>query len=469
MSRFKRSLLPPIDAQFPCSSPFPIINSVLDEVERNVQSPRPLIVFSLLTAVSVSVQGLFDVRKPNDQRVPISLLLLTIAESGERKSASENIFLDPIGAFQRKQEDIWKEQVSEWRVRDKIWLIKSKETMRKIASLSSKQKCTEEVEIELIKHDKARPAKPRQFKMLYDDSTSEALFLGLYENLPTAGIISSEGGLKGRAFNDTPKQNAMWSGDPIVVDRKTAESYVLYGARLTFSAMTQPSAFKSYMETRGENARGSGLWARFLVCYPESTQGSRVLNNTTVSWEHVNRYAERMEQLLICNLDLLGNPCKKREVIGFSPAAGKLWMEIYNEIESGIPEGGRFYAAGDLASKLADNIARVAALLHIFEGGGGDITLHALEFSIDFCLWCSDEFFRLFIPPREIDVDVLQLREWFDTKFDAGYRKIRRNEIMQFGPRRIRNKKRLDACLNEMISQGVISCFESGGSSFVRF
>jgi hypothetical protein len=176
-----------------------------------------------------------------------------------------------------------------------------------------------------------------------------------------------------------------------------------------------------------------------------------------------------MEQLLICNLDLLGNPCKKREAIGFSPAAGKLWMEIYNEIESGIPEGGRFYAAGDLASKLADNIARVAALLHIFAGGGGDITLHALEFSIDFCLWCSDEFFRLFIPPREIDVDVSQLREWFDTKFDVGYRKIRRNEIMQFGPRRIRNKKRLDACLDEMISQGVISCFESGGSSFVRF
>lgn len=41
--------------------------------------------------------------------------------------------------------------------------------------------------------------------MLYDDSTSEALFCGLYENLSTAGIISSEGGLKGRAFNDLPK------------------------------------------------------------------------------------------------------------------------------------------------------------------------------------------------------------------------------------------------------------------------
>ena len=469
MRGFKRSLLPPIDAKFPCFSPFPVIDAVVDEVEKNVQSPRPLIVFSLLTAVSVSVQGLFDVRKPNGQCVPVSLLLLTIAESGERKSSSENIFLDPIREFQRKQEDSWKEQVGEWQVKEKIWLVKNKEIMKKIASLSSKKKCTEEVELELFKLDRARPPKPRQFKMLYDDSTSEALFLGLYENLPTAGVISSEGALKGRAFNDLPKQNAMWSGDPIVVDRKTAESYELHGARLTLSAMTQPGVFKSYMETRGENARGSGLWARFLVCYPASTQGSRVLNSTTVSWEHVNRYAERIEQLLVCNLDLLGNPKKKREAIGFSPAASELWMEVYNEIESGITENGRFYTAGDLASKLADNIARVAAVLHIFEGRGGDITLEALRFSIDFCLWCSDEFFRLFIPPREIDLDVSQLWEWFDMKRGAGYSSVKRNEIMQCGPRRIRNKKRLDACLDEMESQGMVSFFENRNSSFVSF
>ena len=73
--------------------------------------------------------------------------------------------------------------------------------------------------------DKEGPAKPKEFKVLYEDSTSEALFHGMYENLSTAGLISSEGAgvLEGRAFNDLSKQNAIWSGDSITIDRKPGD------------------------------------------------------------------------------------------------------------------------------------------------------------------------------------------------------------------------------------------------------
>ena len=56
------------------------------------------------------------------------------------------------------------------------WLIKNKEIEKKIKSLCCKQESTADVELELMKHTKDRPARPRQFKMLYDDATSEALF-----------------------------------------------------------------------------------------------------------------------------------------------------------------------------------------------------------------------------------------------------------------------------------------------------
>ncbi|WP_426245091.1 YfjI family protein [Pseudomonas sp. TWR3-1-1] len=469
MLRIERSCLPRINADFPRLSPFPLVNAVLDELERNTKAPRPLLMFGLMTALSVSIQGLFDVRKPNGQRVPISLLLLTVAESGERKSFTAEKFLAPIRLFQKKQESIWQEQLSEWKVKEKIWLIKNKEIEKKIKSLCCKQESTAEVELELMKHTKDRPARPRQFKMLYDDSTSEALFCGLYENLSTAGIISSEGGLKGRAFNDLPKQNAMWSGDPIVVDRKVAESYQLYGARLTFSVMTQPVAFKAYMKARGDDARGSGLWARFLVCHPSSTRGKRLLDDTTLSYEHIHRYAERIEQLLKCNLDLLSDPCKERAEIVFSPAASKLWVEVFNEIESGIAENGRFDKAADLASKLADNIARVAALFHVFEANEGGISLEALVFSVDLCLWCSDEFFHLFMPASEVELDVIQLEKWLRQKRVEGYSWVKRNTIMQYGPRTLRSKKRLDACLDEMALQDLVSFSEVRNASIVEF
>lgn len=435
----------------------------------NMKSPRPLIMFGLLTAMSVTIQGLFDVRKPNGQCVPISLLLLTVADSGERKSSTVEKFLGPIRDFQKRQGDIWLVQEREWQVKEKIWLIKNKEIEKKIKLLCCKQESTAEVELELIKHFNVRPAKPRSFRILYDDSTSEALFCGLYENLSTAGIISSEGGLKGRAFNDLAKQNAMWSGDPIVVDRKTAGSYQLHGARLTFSAMTQSVAFQSYMKTRGDDARGSGLWARFLVCEPISNRGKRLLDSTTISHEHIQRYTERVEELLVRNLDVLNNPSGKRAEVAFSPAASELWMEVYNEIESEMKEGGRFDKAADLASKLADNIARVAALLHIFEGVEGDISIESLRFSIDLCLWCSEEFYRLFVPVSEMESDVSRLEEWLGIKKMEGYQYVKRNEIMQYGPRRLRSKKRLDACLDEMASRNLISFSEIRNASVVEF
>jgi hypothetical protein len=261
----------------------------------------------------------------------------------------------------------------------------------------------------------------------------------------------------------------MWSGDPIVVDRKTAESYELYESRLTVSFMTQPSAFKSYIETRGENARGSGLWARFLVCFPESTQGERPLTNSTLSWAHIKLYEERLRELLSDNLVLLDSPHKQRKVIQFSADACDKWLEAFNEIESNIKFGGRFCEAGDHASKLMDNISRVAAILHVFEGYDGDISLGTLNFAIDFCVWCSDDFCKLFVPPREIDLDVNELRVWFDRCYVNGYREVKKNHILQCGPRRLRNKKRLEAALDALYSQGEISYFEHGSTLLVDF
>ncbi|MGE6793261.1 YfjI family protein [Pseudomonas guineae] len=465
---FRRGL-PSIGSNFPSTSRFPILNAALDEAERNIQSPRPLIVFGALTALSVAIQGRFDVRKPIGQCVPLSLLLLAAAYSGERKTSSENVFVDPVREFQKEQEVGWRKRLAEWEVRTKIWDIENKQLLRKFEKSASKGFSTRFFEAQLMQHASLRPQRPRQFKLFYDDSTTEALYFGGYQNIPSVGVISSEGGLKGRVFSDIPKINMTWSNDPIVIDRKTAESFELHNFRMTVSFMTQPSAFKSYIEKNGESARGSGLWARFLVCAPESTQGSRVLENSTLSWEHVKVYKDRLRVLLASNLILVDSPNEPREVVQFSTDAHDRWLEVFNEIELNIKAGGRFCEAGDHASKLMDNISRVAGILHIFEGYSGDISLGVLNFAIDFCLWCSDEFYKLFVPPREVDLDVHELRDWFDKYYSDGYLEVKKNHILQCGPRKFRNKKRLDRALEELYSLGEISYSEQGSTLLVNF
>ncbi|WP_324730602.1 YfjI family protein [Pseudomonas paeninsulae] len=442
--------------------PLPLLNAVVDEVHNNIQAPRPLILTAALASIAVVLQGLLDVSKPSGQVVPTSLMLLVIAGSGERKSTVDNIFMKPIDEYQIEQYVYYQRLFKAWIVKKDIWESEKKATLRCVTKNAEKGLASDEEELRLLEHEMAKPVRPKEFKLLYEDATSEALFHGLHQNLPTAGLMSSEGDavLSARAFGDLPKQNAIWSGDTITVDRKSTESFKLEGARLTVSIMVQESALKGYMARRGEQARGTGLLARFLACHPMSTQGSRVINNGTQSWEHRDKYNDRLTELLKQNLGLLLDPVREKKVIKFTPEAGDRWLSIYNVIEAEILPGGWFEGAGDHASKLADNIARVAALFHYFEGFEGDISLETLETAISVCKWYSDEFMRIFMEPPQVESDSYELQFWLNNVASKGRRYVRKNHVRQYGPNRVRDKKRLDSALEFLCRQRVISILD---------
>ncbi|KAA0943747.1 DUF3987 domain-containing protein [Pseudomonas sp. ANT_H14] len=449
--------------------PLPLLQSAVDEAQNNIMAPRALIFMSALTAIAVVVQGLIDVRKPNGQVVPTSLMLLAIANSGERKSTVENVFLGPVRDFQQQQSLIYQSQVQQWQVQHDIWSTRRKAILKGINKKAGQGQPTQDDEQQLLVHQANQPVEPKAFKLLYEDSTSEALFLGLHENLPTAGLTSSEGGgvLGGRAFNDLSKMNSIWSGDSITVDRKTAKSFVLNGARLTVSIMAQESAVSDYIKRRGEASRGVGLWARFLVCHPQSTQGYRVRLNGTQSWEHRGYFVERMTELLQQNVVLLQEPAREKQVIKFTSEAADRWHKLFNDIEQAIRPGGQFEGAGDHASKLADNIARVAALLHCFEKLDGDIALNTLDTAIDFCRSSSNDFLKLFMPPPQECLDADELDNWLDRVRNTGERLVRKNYIRQHCPNKLREKNRLDRALEVLCRNGRISFCDVGRSACV--
>lgn len=454
---------------FPLYMPLPLLQAAVNEAQNNIKAPQPLIFTGALTAIAVVLQGLIDVCKPTGQVVPTSLMLLAIANSGERKSTAENVFLGPVREFQQQQSLIYQSQERQWQVQHAIWEVRRKAILKGVTKKAGQGQPTQDEEQQLLAHQENQPGKPKEFKLLYEDSTSEALFLGLNQNLPTAGLTSSEGGgvLGGRAFNDLSKMNAIWSGDSITVDRKTVKSFELIGARLTVSIMAQESAVSDYMAHRGEKSRGSGLWARFLVCHPLSTQGFRPTLNGTQSWEHRDQFAERLTELLQQNTALLQGAEQKKQVIKFTSEASARWLGIANTIEVEIQPGGRFEHAGDHASKLADNIARVAALFHYFEKLDGDIALSTLNIAIDFCFFCSDDFLKLFVPPLQECLDAVELDNWLDSFRNLNERYIPKNYIRQRCPNKLREKNRLNSALEVLCNNGRASLSNVGRTVFV--
>ena len=87
---------------YPIHAMYKAIRDAILEVRRNLQAPDALIASSFLTAMSIACQGDADVELPTGQVRPLSLDVLVIADSGERKTATDSIVCAPIYSHDEK-------------------------------------------------------------------------------------------------------------------------------------------------------------------------------------------------------------------------------------------------------------------------------------------------------------------------------------------------------------------------------
>lgn len=105
--------------------PFPlealgVLTPVVRETLRIVQAPDALVAGSFLAAAAYAAQGLANLMV--DGRIyPLSLFLLTIAESGERKSATDEIATRPIRERQKALHLAQQEALSVWEGSFALW------------------------------------------------------------------------------------------------------------------------------------------------------------------------------------------------------------------------------------------------------------------------------------------------------------------------------------------------------------
>lgn len=155
-----------------------------------------------------------------------------------------------------------------------------------------------------------------------------------------------------------------------------------------------------------------------------------------------------------------------RKKIYFSHDAKNLWLRLHNEIENDMKPGGSLYDVKDYGSKLAENIARVAALFHHFEQFEGDISAETLERAIRVCYWYTDEFIRIFsqsqIPQEVVDANILENFLVTYCIQTNSLEPIRLQYLLQEGPHSIRKRDRRNAALNVLARQGKLTVMKIG-------
>ncbi|MDK8265647.1 YfjI family protein [Pseudomonas oryzihabitans] len=367
-------------ADYPIYALPEIILKAVEEVHAYVQAPLPMIVASALAAVSTCIQGLASVERDSATRGPASLYFLTLAESGERKSTCDGFFSKAIREWETRQAQHKQTEMKKHNARHANWLEFGhgiKKELQKFAqegalpfsSINSSR---------MEQHALAEPKPPRIAQLLIGDATPEKLLKEL-EAFPVRSILSAEAGLilgsagmKEDSLMTTLSQfNVCWDGGTIQRHRISGDSDASVSAmRLTMGLLVQPDTMKKFT-SKSDLAKGIGFFARFLFSFPESTQGTREYREPGTT-PAVTAFNARVSHLLETPIKVNEDGVLETTWLKFDPAARDAWVSFVNDIEAMIPT--QFKDIKDIASKAGDNVARIAACFHVFEGSGGDIS-----------------------------------------------------------------------------------------------
>lgn len=461
-----------------CTRPFPvhvfppIIRNAIHEVEQHTKAPISLIASSVLGAISLASQNSIDICRLNDLRSPASLFLITLAESGERKSTVDKLLMKPLYRLEEELFETYNLELSSWRNEEATFNTEKKALMSKIKSDIRRNKDHSTTNERLKALLSTYPKAPIRYKQIFNDATPAALKEYLCGRWRSIGIMSDEAGtiFNGYTLNELPFINKMWDGTTFSVERKSVPEKLIKNARVTLAVMVQPEIFEGFIDRKGDIAKGIGFFARCLICQPSSTQGFRQITNAVLSSEHLPIFHERLME--IANRSIDRNNENERQCLHLSHEAKSRWIDFYNKVESEMGLLGHLSDFKDYASKIAENMARIAALLHHFNGAEGDISLDILEAAIEISAWYVDEYVRIFSKPEAlllVSSEADELYSWikeYCCRCLIPY--LRKNTILQYGPNKFRSRDKVNELLSTLFPQGKIRVEKRRNTLFIQ-
>jgi putative DNA primase/helicase len=459
---------------YPVESLPEIIRLAVEEVQGFTQAPAAMVACSALANLSLAAQAHHDVQRAENLSGPIGLYFLVIAESGERKSTCDGIFSKVLREYESQQQEDAKPHVKRHSADMAGWEASRSGILDAIKQSAKGAKDTSQAENDLRKHEDMKPESLRVPRLIYSDFTPEALTYSLAKTWPSGGVISSEAGavfgshaMSGDSQMRTlANLNQLWEAARLTFDRRGAGgSYVVDGARLTIALQVQESALMDFFKRTGSLARGTGFLARFLMAHPESTQGTRLYKEPPENMPALAAYHGQLNRILQIPAPMNESGGLEPSMLGLTPDAKTAWIRFHDEIEKGLGKGGELQEVRDVASKIADNASRIAALFHVIDGGIGAISLEHFESASIIAAWHLTEALRFFgeLALPEAELDAVALDEWL-----IEYCRVNRVDVVstravaRFGPYKLRTKERMNAAVMELTERGRVVVIQSG-------
>lgn len=460
--------------KFPLHCVPDLIRNAITGAESKTKAPISLIFASAMTPVSLLCQGLIDVRPAEGLTFPVSCNFCTVAESGERKSTVDRLFMTPVHDYEHEAAERHEKAVSEYKSELDIWEEENKALKSELNRQTKKMLSTEEIKERIRTHGAIRPQEPYRVQLLASDITPAALQFQLHKGGGSMALHSAEGDIifGGQAIQHLGLLNDLWDGAPFTVTRRCSESFTVHGARVSAGVMVQDAPLRKYFKRAQQQARGSGFLARFFFSRPESTIGTRTGYTMENYQQLLSPFHNGLKRLLENYVRQTENKepvC--RVILAFTPEAQLRWMSMCEHLEQEMAEGGLYCTLRDFASKEGNKVARLAALFHYFSGGVGDIPEDVLKNAQMVSKWYLNEALFLFgtkpAEPQHIQ-DAELLWKWLHERFiDNGGWPLMRSKISPKVPSQLRKPGRLQPALDHLCKTYRISVAFYGKGMYI--
>jgi putative DNA primase/helicase len=472
------------------STPYPAdafpepARSAIVEYQRYGRQPMSMVGSSALGQMALAAQGFADVARDARLVSPISLNLLVIGESGDRKSAADRQFGRAARAWQQREREARLNENRRAGAMAKDWEARLAGVKKRITSLAGKDSEADSQELERLRERlvdlEQNPVMAPPLPLLsYEDVNPASLAYALGTGWPSAGLFSDEGGavVGSHGMQDETATsmlallNILWDGRDYVPTRKQAATAELRGRRFSTFLMLQPDLLRKLID---KGARGIGFLARFLLSAPPSTMGGRFYVEPPADWAALDDFDAAVRRLLDTELPVDRGGSDRGLLMRLAPLVMPLaadakpgWVEYHDAVERELCRFGEFAGVRDVAAKSAENAVRIAGVFQVFDQGGPgrEVERRYVEAGIQIAAWHLAEAKRLFFEadaPQNV-VDARELSAWLCTrarelKDSRGQPivdqtgEISLREIQRVGPNPVRDSLRRDAaidCLEE--------------------
>src|SRR6056297_1604272 len=375
------------------------LRGAVEAVQGITQAPLAIPAQSALSVASLAVQGFADVDTLGGPRA-LSLYALTIARSGERKSACDVPLMTALRDHEREQATAQRDAMESWRNAQALWKGERDRILAEAKKGKGEKRTAAQADLEALGQE---PAAPPSADRTVTEPTFEGLTRLFATGQPSLGLFSDEGGqfLGGHAMNSDNRQktlaalNDLWQGNPIRRTRAGDGHASLYGRRLAVHLMVQPAVARKFMAD--PLAADTGFLPRFLICEPRSTIGTRMQATARRDDAALSAYALRLSCILETPLPM--DP-ETRELqprtLNLSSEARGLLVQFSDAIEAAQAPGRDLAHVTGTASKAAEQAARIAGVLTLWRDlHAPEVEAHDMADAIDLAQFYLSEASRL--------------------------------------------------------------------------